>query len=254
MEERARVAEREGEMMATASQEQEVLVVGDLRFEVRRSAGRKTMQITVDRGGELVIAVPDDCPVATTERFVHDKRFWIYTKLAEKEALRQEAPKKRFVTGEGFPYLGRSYRLLLVNDDEQEAPVKLERGRFRMRRSAAAQGRRHMVRWYTDHAQPWLEQRVDRFAGRIGVEPGGVVVQDLGYRWGSCGKGDRLYFHWRTILLPPPIVEYIAVHELVHLQVRHHTPEFWLRLERALPDFARRRQELARPLERVVWD
>jgi type I restriction enzyme, R subunit len=125
------------------------------------------------------------------------------------------------------------------------APVKLEQGRFKMRRDAATRGREHMVRWYTERAQPWLANRVDRFRRRVGVEPAGVVVQDLGYRWGSCGKGAKLYFHWRSILLPPRIVEYVVVHELVHLLEPHHTPAFWTRVERAIPDFAARKQWLS---------
>ena len=72
-----------------------------------------------------------------------------------------------------------------------------------------------------------------------------VRVQDLGYRWGSCGKGGWLYFHWKTILLPARIVEYVVVHELAHLHEPHHTPAFWLRVERALPDFERRRAWLS---------
>ena len=90
------------------------------------------------------------------------------------------------------------------------------------------------------------------FSGRVGVEPSGVAVRDLGHRWGSCGKGGKLYFHWRSILLPPSIVEYIVVHELVHLHEPHHTPEFWTRVERAMPDFARRKQWLAENAQRFV--
>lgn len=220
-----------------------VLVVGDLELEVRRSARRKTVQITVDRDGDLIVSAPESCPVTLMEDFVREKRFWIYTKLAEKEALRPRPPQKQLVTGEGFPYLGRSYRLLLVS--EQGVPLKLEHGRFKLRRDAVPEGREHLVRWYTEHARPWLTQRVERWRGRIGVRPTGVHVQDLGYRWGSCGKGERLYFHWRAILLPPRIVEYIVAHELVHLHEPHHTPEFWSRLERAMPDFAQRKQWLA---------
>lgn len=219
------------------------LTVGDLCFEVRRSARRKSVQITVDRGGELVLSAPELCATATMASFVREKRFWIYSKLAEKDALPAEAPPKRYVSGEGFPYLGRSHRLLLV--DAQDAPVKLEQGRFKMRRDVAAEGREQMVRWYTERAQPWLANRVDRFRLRVGAEPAGVVVQDLGYRWGSCGKGGKLYFHWRTILLPPRIAEYVVVHELVHLLEPHHTPAFWARVERTLPDFASRKQWLA---------
>jgi hypothetical protein len=46
-----------------------------------------------------------------------------------------------------------------------------------------------------------------------------------------------MYFHWKTILLPARIAEYVVVHEMAHLQGPHHTPEFWRRVERALPDF-----------------
>jgi predicted metal-dependent hydrolase len=54
-----------------------------------------------------------------------------------------------------------------------------------------------------------------------------------------------LNFNWETILLPPSIVEYVVVHELVHLQERNHTPALWRRIERAMPDYARRKAWLA---------
>ncbi|MCP4571823.1 MAG: M48 family metallopeptidase [bacterium] len=218
------------------------LTVGDLELEVRRSGRRNAVQITVDRGGELVITAPADCPASTMEDFVREKRFWIYTKLAEKALLEQPVGARRFVSGEGFPYLGRSYRLLLV--DEQNAPLKLERGRFRLRRAAAAAGREHFIRWYRTHAQPWLERRVGLMAPRIDVRVAEVRVLDLGFRWGSCGKG-TVNFHWAVILLPPRIVDYVIVHELVHLHEQHHTPEFWRRVERAMPDYERRKAWLA---------
>lgn len=219
------------------------VTVDDLQLELRDSAQRRSLQVTVDRDGDLILFAPQDCDAATLEGFVRDKRSWIYRKLAEKELLRQPLSAKDYVSGEGFPYLGRNYRLLLVA--EQEVPVKLADGRFKMGRSAASDGRGHMVRWYQEHAEPWLTQRVERFSGRVGVDASGVTVRDLGYRWGSCGKADKLYFHWRTVLLPPRIVEYIVVHELVHLRVAHHTSEFWLLVERAMPDFAARKQWLA---------
>jgi predicted metal-dependent hydrolase len=77
------------------------------------------------------------------------------------------------------------------------------------------------------------------------VSPPSVRVQDLGYRWGSCGKGGHLYFHWKTILLPARIAEYVVVHEMAHLHEPHHTPAFWIRVERAMPDFAQRKAWLA---------
>ena len=216
------------------------LTVGDLQFEVRRSARRRSVQITVDRGGELILTAPEECAPSTMTSFVREKKFWIYTKLAEKDALPSRAPAKKYVTGEGFPYLGRSYRLLLVK--RQDVPVKLTGGRFMMHRDEVEHGRARMIEWYSARGQDWIQNRAEPFARRLGVKPTGFRVQNLGYRWGSCTSSGTLNFHWRTMLLPPSIVDYVIVHELVHLLEPHHTPKFWSRVERILANYAERRR------------
>lgn len=217
--------------------------VDDLQFQVRRSARRRTMQITVERDGELVLSAPPEVDETALRTFVLERRFWIYTKLAEKERLKRQVPHKEFVGGEGFLYLGRSHRLKLV--DQQDVPLKLVAGRFCLRRDAVPAAREHYIRWYAARAKTWLANRVADYRSRMEVSPAGVKVQDLGYRWGSCGKGDWLYFHWKAILLPARIAEYVVVHEIAHLHEPHHTPAFWLRVERAMPDYAQRKAWLA---------
>lgn len=215
-----------------------MIVVNDLKFEVKRSDRRRAMEITVERDGGLVLSAPCEVPESRLRDFVQRKRMWVYKQLARKEALSCEAPRKVFTDGEGFVYLGRSYRLRLV--PESDAAVKLHGGRFVMPKGLAPNGREHLVRWYGDRARHWLANMVQGYAARMEVLPAGVRVQDLGYRWGSCGKGDWLYFHWKTILLPARIAEYVAVHEMAHLHEPHHTPEFWRRVERAMPDYESR--------------
>ena len=217
--------------------------VDDLQFQVRRSARRRTMQITVERDGELVLSAPPEVDEAALRTFVLKRRFWVYTKLAEKDRLQRQVPRKEFVGGEGFLYLGRSHRLKLV--DQQDVPLKLVAGRFCLRRDAVPAAREHYIRWYAERAKTWLANRVADYRSRMEVSPAGVKVQDLGYRWGSCGKGDWLYFHCKAILLPARIAEYVVVHEIAHLHEPHHTPAFWLRVERAMPDYAQRKAWLA---------
>jgi predicted metal-dependent hydrolase len=220
-----------------------VLVQDDLEFTLRTSPRRRTIQITVERDGELVLTAPPEASSAQLHSFVLEKRFWIYTRLAEKERLRRSVPAKEFVDGEGFLYLGRSYPLKLV--DEQVRCLTLNGGRFHLRRDAVTSARRHFVRWYSGRARAWLKGKVSQYRSRMEADVAEVKVQDLGYRWGSCGKGNRIYFHWKTILLPPHIAEYIVVHEIAHLHESLHTPGFWLRVERVMPDFARRKTWLA---------
>lgn len=219
------------------------LQVDDLRFTIQRSTRRKTMQITVERSGDLVLCAPPRVNDAALRAFVLEKRFWIYTKLAEKDRLKRQVPRKEFLGGEGFLYLGRSHRLKLV--EEQDVPLKLAAGRFCLRRDALPAAREHFIRWYTERAKAWLSSRVADYQARMEVIPAGVKVQDLGYRWGSCGKGDWLYFHWKMILLPARIAQYVVVHEIAHLHEPRHAPGFWLRVESAMPDYAQRKAWLA---------
>lgn len=224
----------------------ETLEVAGLSFELRRSGRRKTVGITVGRDSELIVSAPVGCPTERVERVVKEKTLWVHTKLAEKRLLARPHREKEFVNGEGFSYLGKSYRLRLIDgpSDAGAPPLRLKLGRFELRRDEVHRGWQHFVRWYAEHGERWIRRKVDLFADRIGIEPGTVNVRDLGYRWGSCGKDGNLNFHWRAVCLPPRILEYLVAHELVHLLVPHHGKAFWERLERCMPDAAVRRRWL----------
>ena len=223
---------------------QEILVVDDLQFAVSRSSRRKTLEIGVDRHGELTLSVPAECPQGKIERFARERKFWAYTKLAEKERLFKPRPSKEFVDGEGFLYLGRSYRLKF--SPEQIENFKLLNGRLQMLPSLGSEARHSLVSWYSERLKYVVSERLQRIQSEVGNPASGFRVQDLGYRWGSCGKNSTLYFHWKVALLPVHIIDYVIAHELVHLKIPHHTPDFWKRLERAMPDYQQRKEWLAK--------
>ena len=225
----------------------DTLLVDGLAYKLRRSPRRRTVGIIVDRDGSLVISAPDDCPEEVIEKAARAKRSWVRAKLAEKRLLFPPRAPREYVTGEGFYHLGRSYRLLLIDAPEVATvpPLRLRGGRFELRRDERARAREHFVAWHVRNGRPWVRRRVELFADRIGVTPASVDVRELGYRWGSCGPGGNLNFHWRTVCLPPRMVEYVVVHELVHLAEPHHGAEFWRRLGRVLPDFEDRKRWLA---------
>lgn len=228
------------------------LRIEGLDFELRRT-DRKTLRVTVDRDGSLRLAAPEDATDEEIERAARKKLLWVHRKLAERRLLETEPQEKRFVSGEGFCYLGRSYRLLL-HDDGDAPPLRLVRGRFMLVRDAAPWATSHFIDWYTAHAGPWLGRRVDLFGERLAVGPGSLKVRDLGYRWGSCTVTGNLNFNWRVICLPPRIVEYVVAHELVHLEEPDHGKDYWSRLRRLMPDCDLRKDWLANNSARYVPD
>lgn len=220
--------------------------IGDLDFAVRESEHRRTVGITVDRDGSLLLHAPKGSDPDLLTSWAWSKRGWVFRKLAEKHLLLPASPDKDFVTGEGFDHLGRHYRLLLT-EDPPSIDVKLERGRLRMSRHTAEAGdsKEAMIRWYRQRARAWLPWRIRPWALRMNVQPGDLDVRDLGYRWGSLGKDDRFNIHWAAIQLPVSLVDYVVVHELAHIGQPRHTPAFWATVQRALPDHDQRRTRLA---------
>lgn len=222
--------------------EPNMLSIGDLHFALRRSTQRKAMSIVIERDGTLSLLAPATSSEQQLANFVREKRMWIYRKLSERDLLAPQTDRKEFVTGEGFSYLGRTYRLRLVG--HQDRPLKLLNGRFLLARAAQSEARNHFIRWYQDHGSVWLVERVRYWANRMALQPGTLHVRDLGARWGSCGKGRRLNFHWALMTLPRHVIDYIVVHELAHIEAPGHDQIFWRAIERTMPDYRQRKEWL----------
>lgn len=205
--------------------------------EVIRSS-RRTLGLTIERDGSIVLRVPEDCPQSVIDSFIEQKKPWIYRKLAERRLHEQEPPRKEYVSGEGFPYLGRTHALHIVDG---KVPLRLYRGYFELDWRLVDRGRDVFILWYRQHAREVIERRVDRYWDRFSRKPSGVRVLDLKYRWGSCSADGVLNFHWKSILAPMTIVDYIVVHEMVHLIEPNHTPKFWDLVGSIIPDYEQRK-------------
>ena len=221
----------------------DTLTVGSLTLTVRRSDRRATIGLTVERDGSLTLRAPTDTDDEELTRLVRRREVWIYSKLAEKEMLLRAWRPKQYVPGEAFIYLGRRYRLRLV-DDPSAPDLRFTAGWFEMRRDAVQRGDEVFARWYAERARVWLPPRARRHGVRAGVVAKPLEVRDLGFRWGSCGVR-RLHFHWRVMALPPRIIDYVLVHEIAHIAEPHHKAAFWERVRQMMPDFEQRRAWLA---------
>jgi hypothetical protein len=221
----------------------EPIQLGDISVSVVRAPQRKTIALTVERDGTLSVRAPSETSVESLKKLLKKKELWIHSALAKRQTSCGANAQKLFVTGEGFLYLGRHYRLRVVSSQSlppKAALLRLHQSRFFLAAHAAADARKHFVRWYSDAGSRWLEKHISRLQNRVGVSAKSTAVRDLGYRWGSCTEEGRLNFHWRTFMLPPSIIEYLVLHELCHLIVHNHSKEFWKEVSRVAPDYQKK--------------
>ncbi|MEO8342251.1 MAG: SprT family zinc-dependent metalloprotease [Gallionella sp.] len=221
--------------------------VRDIEYQLLRSGERRTADIIIERNGLISVRAPDHLTEDQADAVVESRRLWIYRNLAEWRDLNATRVVREWVNGEGFLYLGSSYRLHLVQ--EQDEPVKLKEGRFCLLRKIVERGREEAAKlvfekFYAEKGLERFKKRVDYFAPKVGVEPSAIEVKEIGYRWASCASDGRLSFHWKCMMASPKVIDYIVVHELCHLRHRDHTAAFWNEVDKVMPDYAERKSWL----------
>jgi predicted metal-dependent hydrolase len=221
--------------------------VRDIEYHLLPGTDRKTTDIVIERDGAVLVRPPKDLSPERVDALVESKRTWIYRNLAEWRDLNATAVVREWVNGETFLYLGRSFRLSLV--DDQSCALKLKDGRFCLDRhlvdkSGAKAAKEAFEYYYSEKAMQRIARRVKHFAPKVGVEPSGIQVKDLGFRWATCSAKGKLAFHWKCMMATPKVIDYIVVHELCHMHHRNHSDAFWNEVDQVMPDYRDRKNWL----------
>lgn len=212
-----------------------------LNFQLIRSKKRKkTISLHIKEDGRIVIYVPYHTPKGEIEKFIKEKQSWIVEKISEKEKFTKQ-PNKAFIPGEQFLYLGESYPLKIGDTNPKGLPLKLSFGKFLIDQGHAAKAKDLFTQWYKREAKERIEERVHYFSNRLQLVPKGLKITSAKYRWGSCSRDNRLSFSWRIIMAPLRIIDYVLIHELVHIKEKNHSKRFWTSLETILPDYRKHR-------------
>ncbi len=231
--------------------ERDSVRIGDtvIEYEIRRSARRrKTVQIKID-GGVVQVAAPSATPDGELRAIVRERAAWILKRMSEAVP---EPATKRFVSGETLPYLGQHVPMVIERADVRWPQVRLDRRTFRIAVPGDIEdGERDeqiqhaVIAWYAARAAERYPAGVDRWWPRLGSGARSpVLIRDQRRRWGSCASDGTLRFSWRGMMLEPALIEYIVVHELAHLTVKNHSPDFWKLVNSAMPDAQQRRKRL----------
>ena len=218
----------------------------DIMYGVVRSR-RTTADIVVERDGRVIVRAPAELPDEHIEDIIQSKQYWIYKTLAEWRDLNATRVLREYRNGEGFLYLGRSYRLSLIAD--QDAPLLLRSGRFYLRRDLVDRGEVAAAKsafhgYFIERGHERITKRVRYYAPKVGVTPRDIDVRELGHRWASCSPKGNLAFHWKCMMAPPTIIDYIVVHELCHIHCMDHTKAFWNEIDKVMPDYHERKEWL----------
>ena len=177
---------------------------GAIRVEVVYSR-RRTLGLEVRADGRVILRAPKGLSNQAVMDFVKERQAWIVGKWFETERIRRQKAERP------------------PRDYEQNPALEAQ---------------------YRKEARRRITERAAYFAEKMGVDYGRIAIKAAKTRWGSCSARGNLNFHWKLILMPPAILDYVVVHELAHRIEMNHSPRFWTQVERILPDYRERRRWL----------
>lgn len=196
-----------------------------VEITLRRSARARRFSLRVSRvDGRVTLSLPLRAREAEAMEFARAQEGWLRGTLARLPqscliGIDAEIPVEgtllRLASGSG-----RSLRvegdLLLVPGDPAQAGVRVQA-------------------WLKATARDRLVAASDHYAGQIGRKVTRVTLRDTRSRWGSCTAEGALMYSWRLIMAPPPVLAYVAAHEVAHLLEMNHSSRFWAVVDRLCP-------------------
>ncbi len=193
---------------------------------LRRSARARKLSLRISRlDGRATLTLPQRVPEREGMAFLRERESWLRGHL--------EAIEPEVAVALGGSVLFRGVSLPLVAGDVKRA--RLVEGALVLPDDPEKTGKR-VAAFMKLQARDALADASDRYSAALGKPYGRISLRDTRSRWGSCSSAGDLMYSWRLIMAPPEVLEYVAAHEVAHLQHMDHSARFWGAVDRLFPN------------------
>jgi hypothetical protein len=235
----------------------EHLQIGGIEVEVNKKQIKNIHLSVLPPNGKVRLSVP----IATTEQSVRlaivNKLAWI--KKQQSDFLHQpRQPERKMVDGECHYLWGKKYRLLQVPPSRKHSVTAKGNGKLLLaagENTTADNKLKLLNSFYRCEMQRTLEKLMPKWQKKLGVSADSTGIRRMKTKWGSCNiQAKRIWLNLELTKKPVECLEFILVHELVHLLERHHNKRFLSLMDKYLPDWRERRNLLnSLPLAYEDW-
>lgn len=219
------------------------------QYQIRRSERAIKARIIV-APGKIEVVAPRHVSEHKLHQFVLSQQQWITNalkKLESKKSQYNRLSPESYHHGVNIPYLGASYPLVVRSSKLKKVKIELADEfiasvpEYLLNESPSHAIRQALTVWMKKQLKLQVELIVQRHAPSKNLFPRSISIKNQKTRWGSCGIHNDININWLLILAPLPVLEYVVVHELCHIQFRNHSHHFWALVAHHLPDYQNQR-------------
>lgn len=234
----------------------EQIKLGDIVIDVELKDIKNVHLSVYPPNGRVRLAAPLRMDLDTIRVYAVNKLGWIKKQQEKFQGQIREAPRE-FLTKESHYYLGARYMLKV---QEMDAPPKIilkhNTLEMRVRPDTSVRKRQTLLdEWYRARLKELVPEIITKWEKVMGVAVKEFAVKKMRTRWGTCNpEAGRIWLNLELAKKPFPCIEYIVVHEMVHLLERSHNDTFIAHMNHFLPEWKELRQELNKlPVSHVDW-
>ena len=207
----------------------------------------KHINIKVKPNCDVILTVPMETKETDITYVLKKRAEWIDKKIAFYKEHQSQTPKE-YVSGENFCYLGRNYRLKVI--ESKSEGVKLQRGYLQVfvkDTDNLVKKKRLVKEWYLIKAEVHFQKAIEKYQTLVKREIENIRIREMKTRWGSCNpvKG-YINLNSELIKKPTECIEYVVFHELAHLIHADHSTQFYNYLNLFMSDWKKRKERLER--------
>lgn len=185
----------------------------------------------VIRDGQPTLVIPRRATQTQVKEILIQFEPWFVQAV---EKVKQE---RAVISEDSILLLGREVPLLLVPD--QSAWARFSSSGLSVKADSLELGTAIGIRWLYRQAEARIRLAVEEWGPKAGFHDIPFRVVETASRWGSCVAGERLAFCWRMVMAPPPVTDYLAVHEICHMKHQNHSAAYWTFVESLYPEYQR---------------
>lgn len=205
-------------------------------------SSRKTIALQINENAELIVRAPFHVSQRRINQFIEEKKDWIaktHKKALYRKKISEENSEIR--DGKRALFLGKEYEIRLNGKIKS---IEVDENVMQFPFSKIDNAEYYLAMWYKKKAKKIIIPRTEKYAEAIGVSFSKIAITSAKKRWGSCNSKGNINFSYRLVMTPPEVIDYVIVHELMHLKELNHSAKFWARVETVIPDYKQRRKWL----------
>jgi hypothetical protein len=207
-------------------QQLSTIIGHDILIDIKRTLTLKAIAIRV-KGKRVTIKVPFFINNNLIQQLVNKKLSWIKKQLnIQSKFLPLE--KKLYINDEKFLYLGKYYKLKILKNKKYSVNIEGDFLQVNVKNELnILKVKKLLKEWFREKSFIYFKKETYNYAKINNLKINSVKVREYKARWGSCSNKGDISFNWRLIMAPPKIIEYVIIHELMHLKEHNHSPKYW---------------------------